>query len=242
MVKGTARRQYRLGKQKTIRLDKDYCNMDEIFEKVGKLVKWGENDALNMQFKISGREEYDTLATESDMLVMFNMHQKSPKIEIFITVEHDVHPTPDNRGFPIDEIFEMEAEFCGADVSMEDLSSFLDREENSVDYSVFYDSNEDRYRVVTKMTQEKRKHNVSIEELDDNPHVAATTAHENIFRSAIPSDQPTPLDEPFFEEEVHEELIQCEESSLMKQCGRHQSKVNQYMRKQCVMKQCRGNQ
>ncbi|KAK1307908.1 hypothetical protein QJS10_CPA09g00639 [Acorus calamus] len=139
------------------------------------------------------------------------LQSSSFEIEIFITVEHDVHPTPDDRGFPGDEVFEMEAEFCGADVSMEDLSSFLDREGNGVNYSVFYDSDENRYRVVTKMTQEKRKHNVTIEELDDSPHVAATTAHENIFRSAILSDQPTPLDEPFFEEEVHEEPIQCEE-------------------------------
>ncbi|KAK1300378.1 hypothetical protein QJS10_CPB13g01499 [Acorus calamus] len=45
MVKDTDKRTYRLGRQKRIVLDKDYCNMDEIFE-VGRLIKWSENDVL----------------------------------------------------------------------------------------------------------------------------------------------------------------------------------------------------
>ncbi|KAK1308723.1 hypothetical protein QJS10_CPA09g00781 [Acorus calamus] len=157
-----------------------------------------------MEAKIMKRTEELRIQQERQMQEMFQ--SLAARFQVL-----GCSTTPQTWGFPGDEIFEMEAEFCGADVSMEDLSSFLDRKGNGVDYSVFYDSDEDRYRVVTKMTQEKRKHNVSIEELDDSPHVAATTAHENIFRSAIPSDQPTPLDEPFFEEEVHEEPIQCEE-------------------------------
>ncbi|KAK1292329.1 hypothetical protein QJS10_CPB17g00380 [Acorus calamus] len=106
-------------------------------------LEWGENDALNMQFKIPGREEYDTLANEHDRIAMFNMHQGSPNIEIFITIEHDVHPTPDDRGFQSDEMFGVESQNDGFVDPMEALSSFLDREGNGVDYAIFYDSEEE---------------------------------------------------------------------------------------------------
>ncbi|KAK1290197.1 hypothetical protein QJS10_CPB18g00572 [Acorus calamus] len=104
--------------------------MDEIFEEVGKFIKWDENDALNMQFRIPGREEYDTLAKEHDMITMFNMHRRSSNIEIFITIEQDVHPTPDDKGFQSDEIFGVESHNDGFVDPMEALSFFLDREGN----------------------------------------------------------------------------------------------------------------
>ncbi|KAK1289200.1 hypothetical protein QJS10_CPB18g00537 [Acorus calamus] len=103
-------------------------------EEVGKFVKWGENDALNMQFRLHGREEYDTLANEHDMITMFNMHRRSPNIEIFLTIEHDVHPTPEYKGFQSDEIFGVESHNEGFVDPMEALSCFLDREGNESSY------------------------------------------------------------------------------------------------------------
>ncbi|KAK1317175.1 hypothetical protein QJS10_CPA05g01707 [Acorus calamus] len=228
MVKGSDRRSYRLGRQKTIRLDKDYCNMDEIFEEVGKLVKLGENDALNMQFKIPGREEYDTLANEHDMIAMFNMHQGSPNIEIFITIEHDVHPTPDDMGFQSDEMFGVESHNDGFVDPMEALSSFLDREGNGVDYAIFYDSEEEQYTVVDYLNQNKRRHSVSIEELDDDdaPFIPPTTVHEVPISPAVTSDQPR---EPVHVEAMCEEPVHdpsdieadriCSESSYHEICS-----------------------
>ncbi|KAK1305668.1 hypothetical protein QJS10_CPA10g01555 [Acorus calamus] len=138
------------------------------------------------------REEYDTLANEHDMIAMFNMHQGSPNIEIFITIEHDVHPTPDDRGFQSDEMFGVESQNDGFVDPMEALSSFLDGEENGVDYAVFYDSEEEQYTVVDYLNQNKRRHSVSIEELDDDdaPFIPPTTIHEVPISPAVTSDQP----------------------------------------------------
>ncbi|KAK1285526.1 hypothetical protein QJS10_CPB20g00913 [Acorus calamus] len=101
--------------------------MDEIFKEVGKLVKWGENNALNMEFKSPGREEYGTLVNEYDMLNMFNMHQSSPHIDIFITVEHNVHPTPNDTGLENEEMFGEESDE-GFDDPMEAFYNFFDKE------------------------------------------------------------------------------------------------------------------
>ncbi|KAK1319209.1 hypothetical protein QJS10_CPB04g01511 [Acorus calamus] len=43
--------------------------MDEIFEEAGKLKKWTENDALNMQYKVPREEEYDTLSNKIEQNV-----------------------------------------------------------------------------------------------------------------------------------------------------------------------------
>ncbi|KAK1320660.1 hypothetical protein QJS10_CPA03g01419 [Acorus calamus] len=148
--------------------------MDETFEEVSKLIKWDENDALNMQFKIPTREEYGILASESDMLNMFNKHHKSPSIEIFITVKRNVHPTPVQRGTQHDEIFGVESDSQDFEIPMEAFSAFFEIVGDDDPYSVYYDSEDERYRV---FSQTKHGHNVRIEELNDEQGLHDDTTH-----------------------------------------------------------------
>ncbi|KAK1305121.1 hypothetical protein QJS10_CPB11g01311 [Acorus calamus] len=155
--------------------------MDEIFEEVGKLVKWGENNALNMQYKVPDSYLYDTLSNETDMLKMFSLHQRSPIIEIFSTIEHNIAssvlPTLEDREtqnrcryYSSNEGDDYEDDYGeGAPQSFSDF--FFDAEdygrEQMPSFLVVFEEEEDDEPDIRK----GRAHNVTIEEIDDEEQI-----------------------------------------------------------------------
>ncbi|KAK1294125.1 hypothetical protein QJS10_CPA16g00250 [Acorus calamus] len=82
-----------------------------------------------------GRMPVHQIAT-SNVHLHLSMHQSSPHIDIFITVEHNVHPTPNDRGLENEEMFGEESDE-GFDDPMEAFYNFFDKEGNDVDHSIF---------------------------------------------------------------------------------------------------------
>ncbi|KAK1277403.1 hypothetical protein QJS04_geneDACA003410 [Acorus gramineus] len=198
MVKGTERRTYRLGRQKKVMLDKDYCNMDEIFEKVGKLIKWGENDALNMQYKMPGGNQYGTLSNETEMLRMFNLHHKSPIIEIFITIEHNVSssiiPTPKDREahnrYAYESFDEGDDDDFGEGIPPSFLVFFSDADDDLGEqmhgFSVVFEDDDEEPSI-----RKGREQNVTIEEIDAQEQIEPVQPSHQPTQAPPSQSQPT---------------------------------------------------